>query len=141
MRAISERLSRLKPTTYITPMVPSSETVTATAGTRVARALFRKKATTSTTRQTANTMVCSTSLRDARMVMVRSTATLVVMSCGSEAERVGSAFFTRSTVSMMLAPGWRSTCTTMAWRAGPVMPAQAPKAAAAGALGLAPPWP
>ncbi len=114
VRAISDRLSRLKPSRNITPMVPSRDTVTATAGTMVARALFRKKATISTTRMTAKTSVSSTFRSEARMVMVRSMAVVTLMSWGREASRIGRACFTRSTVLMMLAPGWRSTWTMIA---------------------------
>ncbi len=114
VRAIRDRLSRLKPRRYITPSAPSSETVTATAGARAARPLFRKKATTITTRMTANSRVRSTSCSEARMVTVRSMATDMSRSWGSDALSVGRAFLIRSTVEMMLAPGWRLITTTIA---------------------------
>ena len=44
--AISDRLSRLKPTRYITANVPISETGTATVGISVARGLRRNRKTT-----------------------------------------------------------------------------------------------
>ena len=53
--AISDRLLSLKPSRYITPKVPSSDTIVATAGTIVARTLRRNALTTSTTRISAIT--------------------------------------------------------------------------------------
>ena len=47
--AISDRLLRQKPSRYMTPKVPSSDTTVATAGMTVARTLRRKTLTTSTT--------------------------------------------------------------------------------------------
>jgi hypothetical protein len=47
--AISDRLLSEKPSRYITPKVPSSDTTVATAGMMVARALRRNTLTTSTT--------------------------------------------------------------------------------------------
>ena len=41
------------------------------------------------------------------MVIVRSMATLMSISVGIEALSAGISALTRSTVSMMLAPGWR----------------------------------
>ena len=51
--AISERLSRLKPKSHMTPIVPSSETGTATVGMRPARGSRRNANTTRITRTTA----------------------------------------------------------------------------------------
>ena len=72
VRAISERLSRLYPSRYITANVPISETGTATAGMSVARPLRRNTNTTMMTRTMEMTSVLSTSLTEARMVVVRS---------------------------------------------------------------------
>ncbi len=55
----------------------------ATAGITVARALRRKALTTSTTRMTAMSKVSSISRRDARMEVVASEATCILMSPGS----------------------------------------------------------
>ncbi len=116
VRAISDRLSREKPSRNITPTAPSRETLTATLGISTARPLCRKKATTPTTSTREISTVRSTSARDARMVVVRSTATCMSMSAGSTPIRAGILALTRSTVSMMLALGWRlMTTTTAGW--------------------------
>ena len=73
--AIRLRLLRLKPSRYITPKVPSSDTTVATAGTMVARALRRNRPTTSTTSTTEIISVTSISRSEARMELVRSDAT------------------------------------------------------------------
>ena len=49
VKPISERLSRLKPSTYISPKVPSSDIGTVTLGISVARRLRRKMKITMTT--------------------------------------------------------------------------------------------
>ena len=103
-----------KPSRYMTPSVPSSETMTATAGTTVARSERRKMLTTPTTSSVAITSVSSTSSSDARMVVVRSEATVSLMSAGNAACSTGSSALIRSTVSMMLAPGWRLITTVTA---------------------------
>src|ERR1700723_1146247 len=103
--AISERLSRLYPNRYITANVPMSETGTATAGTKVARSLRRKTNTTMITRTIEIRSVLSTSLTEARMVIVRSSTTVVSMPNGIVASMNGSWRRTASTVEMMLAPG------------------------------------
>ena len=105
--AISDRLLRLKPSRYMTPKVPISDTGTATEGTRPARIERRKAKVTSTTRITLMVSDRSTSLSEARMVVVRSVATTTSTSFGSAACSSGSSSFTLSTVSMMLALGWR----------------------------------
>ena len=114
VRAIRERLSREKCSRNITPIAPSRDTVTATLGISTARPLRRKKATTAMTSRTEMTTVRSTSAREARMVMVRSTATFMSMSAGRICWSRGITAFTRSTVLMMLAAGWRETTTTIA---------------------------
>ena len=53
------------------------------------------------------TSVFSTSRSEARMVGVRSSATQTSIALGIEARNWGSSAFIRSTVAMMLAPGWR----------------------------------
>jgi hypothetical protein len=55
----------------------------------------------------AMTSVVSTSCSEARIVVVRSIAMATSMPAGIDASSCGSAAFTRSTVSMMLALGWR----------------------------------
>ena len=105
--AISERLSMLKPNKYMTAKVPMREAGTATVGMSVARQLRKKTKTTRITRMTERMSVLSTSLTEARMVVVRSRTMVVLMPCGMDAWIDGNSARTRSTVSMMLAPGWR----------------------------------
>ena len=112
--AISDRLFIEKPSMYITPKVPSSETTVATAGTIVARTLRRNTLTTATTSRIEIIKVSSISCSEARIEFVRSEATCMVTSCGSWACRVGSSARTPSTVSMTLAPGWLVTSTITA---------------------------
>ena len=112
--AIRLRLFRLKPSKYITPNVPSSDTMVATAGMMVARALRRNSPTTSTTKMMETTSVSSISRSDERMELVLSDATSSVMSCGSWARSSGSMARTPSTVAMMLASASRRISTMMA---------------------------
>ena len=114
--AISERLSRLKPSRYIAAKVPMMDTGTATAGMSVARALARKTNTTAMTSTMAMTSVRCVSSSEARTVGVRSMATDTSVPPGSEACRRGSTARMPLTVEMMLAPGCRNTIrTTVFW--------------------------
>ena len=88
--AMSDRLSRLKPTRYMTAKVPINETGTATLGIMVARGLRKKKKTTSTTRPMEMSRVRSTSSTEARMVVVRSRTIVALMPCGRMASRNGN---------------------------------------------------
>src|SRR5580698_7420421 len=92
---------------YITANVPTSETGTATLGIRVARTFLRKKKTTKTTRITDRMRERSTSLRLARMVVVRSKTLVIWIAEGIVAFSDGMEALIRSTVSIMFAPGWR----------------------------------
>ncbi|MNC94847.1 hypothetical protein D3C83_118130 [compost metagenome] len=74
---------------------------------RVARALRRNRNTTRITSPTEIASVRSTSFKEARMVVVRSSTTERSMALGIEARSSGSSSCTASAVSMMLAPGWR----------------------------------
>ena len=112
--AIKERLFRQKPSMYITPKVPSSETMVATAGMMVARTLRRKALTTSTTSTMDRIKVNSISCSEERMELVLSDATCSLMSPGSCACSCGSSARTPSTVAMTLAPGWRVISTMTA---------------------------
>ena len=103
--AIRLRLFSEKPSRYITPKVPSSDTTVATAGMMVARTLRRNTLTTSTTSRIDIISVNSTSCSEARIELVRSDATCSLMSSGSCACSAGSSARTPSTVSMTLAPG------------------------------------
>ena len=87
------------------PKVPKIEIGTATAGISVARTLPRNTNTTAVTSNTEITSVFSVSFSEARIVVVRSDALVMVMSCGMAASIGGSAARTPSTVSMMLAAG------------------------------------
>ncbi len=85
---------------------------TAMDGISVARARRRNRNTTSVTSATASSSVSSVSCNAARIVVVRSLAMVTWTSLGSAASSSGSAAVTWSTVSMMLAPGWRNSSTT-----------------------------
>ena len=112
--AIRLRLFRLKPSKYITPNVPSSDTTVATAGITVARALRKNALTTSTTSAIEISSVSSISRSDERMDWVLSEATCSRTSCGNWACSSGISARTPSTVSITLAPGWRVTSTITA---------------------------
>ena len=89
--AISERLSRLKPSRYITAAAPASESGTMTAGMIVARMLRRNSRITSTTSAMVSASVNSTSATEARMVWVRSTMVSIFMPGGMSESSRGSA--------------------------------------------------
>ena len=93
----------------MTPNVPMSETGTATLGMKVERTLRRKTKTTRMTSAIEITIVIWTSRTEARIVRVASMTTDSVIVGGIDAWSCGSRARTRSTVSMMLAPGWRKT--------------------------------
>ena len=112
--AISDRLLRLNPSRYIAANVPISETGTAITGMSVARTLRKKTNTTSVTRMTEMTSVRSTSCSDSRIVVLRSSTTEASTAAGMAAPSSGRSARTRSTVPMMLAPGWRKITTTTA---------------------------
>ena len=107
--AISDRLSRLNPSRYMPPKVPTSESGTAMLGIIVARTVRKNANTTRMTRMTETSSVVSMSLTEARTVTVRSIA--IVRSIAGEIEdcRNGIRARTRSTVSIMFAPGCRNT--------------------------------
>ena len=105
--AMSERLSRLYPSRYMTPKVPTIERGTATLGMMVADGLRRKRNSTITTSATVSIRENSTSCTDARIVVVRSVRTFTWTDGGSAVESCGSSRSIRSTTPMMFAPGWR----------------------------------
>ena len=82
-------------------------------GITVLRTLLRKTKTTRITRQMETISEICTSRTEARMVVVRSRATPNLMFCGICAWNVGSSASTRSTVSIIFAPGWRKMTSTM----------------------------
>ena len=96
--AIRLRLFKLNPSRYMTPKVPSSDTMVAMAGIKVARALRKKALTTSTTRAIEISRVTSISSNDARIELVLSEATCSLMSPGNCACSSGSSLRTPSTV-------------------------------------------
>ncbi len=114
VRAIRVRLLSEKPSRYITPKVPTSESGTATLAMKVAGRLRRNRKITSTTRATASSSSNSTSWTEARMPLVRSVTTVTWTPAGIEASSDGRSALIRSTVAMTLAPGWRWTLSTMA---------------------------
>ncbi len=112
--AISERLSRLYPTTYITAAVPRMASGTVTLGISVAATLRRNRKMTATTSAIVSTSVNSTSRTEPRMVCVASRITFTDTAGGSAARRRGSVALMRSTVSITLAPGCFVMTSTMA---------------------------
>ncbi len=112
--AIKERLSRLKPAIHMTPKAAISERGRATPAMKVARAERRKSRTTSTTSPTLSRRVSWTSWTEARIVPVRSLTTESVTPSGMPRCSLGRMERMPSTVSMMLAPGWRCTSMTTA---------------------------
>src|SRR5690348_4527975 len=109
VRAMRDRLSRLYLQRYMMPNVPMRESGTATLGMMVAQVLRRNAKTTRMTNAMEISRVISTSCTEARIVVLRSTATLSWREGEMEARNRGSMAFTRSTVSIMLAAGWRKT--------------------------------
>ncbi len=105
--ALSDRLSRLYPSMYITPNVPTSESGTAMPGMIVAERLRRNRKMTITTSAMVSINSNSTSRTDARMVVVRSVMTRSFTPSGSDAWICGSRAVTVSTTPMMLVPGCR----------------------------------
>ena len=112
--AIKDRLLRLYPSRYIAPKVPIRLSGTATLGMVVAQPLRRKTKTTSTTRATLRSSVVCTSATDARMVVLRSSATFTSMAGEMERASSGRSFCTRSITSTMLAPGCRRMISSTA---------------------------
>src|ERR1700723_2031233 len=100
VRAIMDKLSMLKRHRYMIAKVPINETGTATLGISVARTLRRKRKTTKITRAMDMARVRSTSLTEARMVVVRSSMTVKSMADGMEAFRAGIEAGRGSTMSM-----------------------------------------
>ena len=90
VKAMSERMSRLKPARYMTPNEPMIETGTAMLGMIVARASRRKKYTTMMTSNMAITSVISVSSNEARMVSDLSPAIFTFMPAGIAASMRGS---------------------------------------------------
>ena len=107
VRAISDRLSRLKPSKYMIASVPTRDNGTDRLGMMVAGRLRKNRKITSTTRVTARPSSNSTSVTEARMVVVRSVSTATSIAGGRVACSDGSSALMLSTTWMTLAPGWR----------------------------------
>ena len=88
--AISDRLSRLKPSRYIAANVPMIDTGTAMLGMSVARAVAQEHEDHQDDQHTEMTSVRSVSASEVRMVCERSIATVRSTSPGSEAAMRGS---------------------------------------------------
>ena len=112
--AISDRLSSEKPQNHITPKVAISDSGSATPAMMVARTVRRNISTTSTTSTTLRIRVNCTSWIEARITSVRSLTMVSSTPAGMARCRRGSSSFTRSTVSITLAAGWRWMSMTTA---------------------------
>src|SRR5580692_11446314 len=88
--AISDKLSRLKPSRYITAKVPISDSGTDRLGMMVAGTLRRNRNITSTTSATASDNSNCTSFTEARIVLVRSVSTVTSTLLGSDVRMVGN---------------------------------------------------
>ena len=109
VRAIRDRLLRLKLRTYIAANEPSNASGTVMPGMSVAQKLRKNSNTTITTRPMVSTIVNSTSCTDARIVAVLSRIVSTFMAGGMFAVSRGSSLLIWSTVSMTLAPGCLET--------------------------------
>lgn len=114
VRAISVRLFRLNPITYMAPNVPTMDSGTAAAGMTVAGSVRRKRKMTMITSATANISSNCTSRTEARMDVVRSVKTVTCTADGNVLWSCGSSCVTRSTTSMTFAPGCRWILTSTA---------------------------
>ncbi len=108
------------PSSQMIASAPSSETGMARVGTSAARQLPRNASTTSTTSPTASISVFSASPRVARITGERSITTSMSTPAGSSARSWSIWAWIASTVSMMLALGWRlitsSTASRSLWK-------------------------
>ena len=107
--AMSDRLSRLKPSRYMAASVPTSDSGTDRLGIKVAAMLRRNRKMTSTTRATARPSSNSTSATEARMVVVRSVSTRTSRAAGRVDWNCGNRALMPSTTWITFEPGWRCT--------------------------------
>src|SRR5260370_21524035 len=107
VNAISERLSRLKPSRYITANVKTIEVGNASVGMIVALTLRRNRKMTSTTTPIANNKENCTSLTDSRIDSDRSYKTSSLIEAGNCWRNAGSKLRIASTTATVLVPGWR----------------------------------
>ena len=90
---------------FITPNVPITASGSATLVITVAQSLRRKRKITMTTSPTVKRSVNCTSATEARIVAVRSVKMAMRTEGGIDARSFGNSAFTRSAVSITLAPG------------------------------------
>src|ERR1700680_2259096 len=90
------------------PKVPTKESGTTKLGMEVDQTLRRKQKTTRMTRRIDMTRVTSTSLTEARIILVLSSVTSRRIDGGIDARSIGKSARTRSAVSMIFAWGWRN---------------------------------
>ncbi len=91
----------------MTPKVPTSDSGTVIEGMMVAHRWRRKTKITMTTRPMVSSMVNCTSVTESRIDRERSDIRSTWTLCGIEASRRGIMALMRSTISTVLAPGWR----------------------------------
>ena len=113
VRAMRERLSRLKPIMCMAAKVTTTDMGRARLGMTVADRLRRKRKMTSTTRHTVSTSVNLTSATDALMDSDRSNRMFSFTAAGNCRSNSGSSLLMDSTTSTVLVPGWRCTASTM----------------------------
>ena len=111
--AMSERLSRLKSSRYITLKVPTTDIGSARLGMTVAETLRRKRKITITTRHSVSINVSFTSRTDARMDSERSHSVRRSTDAGSWGFSCSTSCCTASDTPTVLVPGWRCTASTM----------------------------
>src|SRR5215469_10113887 len=104
---MSDKLSRVYPSRYMTPNVAMMEMGTETLGMNVDQTLRRKRKTTKITSAMETMTLRCASCSESRVVMVRSLATLKRTVGGSWALNCGIKAMTRLTVSTTFAPGCR----------------------------------
>ena len=112
--AMSERLSRLYPSRYITANVPTSDIGSASAGIIVARTFRRNRKITITTRHRARKRVNFTSATDCFTVCERSYSVAISTDAGRSGRSRSTSALMRSATATVLVPGWRWMASTMA---------------------------
>ncbi len=112
--AISERLSRVKPSTYITTKAPASDSGTVTPAMRVGPQRRRNSSMVRITRPRLISRLICTSSTEARMVGVRSWKGISATPAGSQARSCGMSASMLSTVAITLASACLRTSIRMA---------------------------
>ena len=101
--AISDRLFKVKPRTYMIANAPASDSGTARPAINVGASRRRNSSMVSTTRPRLISSEICTSMTEARIVGVRSRNGVSCASLGSQARSSGSSALTESTVAMTFA--------------------------------------